>query len=55
VIIPLLEVIEIDDSESKKDGSILNIKVDDYEEGRFLKAQVPEWDWKDMEGPLDLY
>jgi hypothetical protein len=50
------EVIEIDDSESKEDGSISNMEVDDCKEGdRFLEAQVPEWDWEDMEGPLDLY
>jgi hypothetical protein len=50
------EIIEIDDSKSEEDGSISNIEVDDYEEGdRFLEAQVPEWDWEDMEGPLDLY
>jgi hypothetical protein len=34
------EVIEIDDSESKKDGSISNMEVVDHEEGDgFLKAQ----------------
>jgi hypothetical protein len=50
------EVIEIDDSESEEDGSISNIEVDDHKEGDgFLEAQVPEWDWEDMEGPLDLY
>jgi hypothetical protein len=39
------EVIKIDDSESKEDGSISYIEVDDREEGnRFLEAQVPEWD-----------
>jgi hypothetical protein len=47
------EVIKIDDSESKEDGSISNIKVDDHEEGdRFLEVQVPTWDWEDMEGPI---
>jgi hypothetical protein len=50
------EIIEIDDSKSEEDGSISNMEVDDYEKGdRFLEAQVPEWDWEDMEGPLDLY
>jgi hypothetical protein len=39
------EVIEIDNSESKKDGSISNIKVNDHKEGDgFLEMQVPEWD-----------
>jgi hypothetical protein len=47
------EIIEINDSESKKDRSILNREINDYKEGDgFLKAQVPEWDWED---PLDLY
>jgi hypothetical protein len=51
-----LKGIEIDDSESKEDGSISNMEVGDREEGDgFLEAQVPEWDWEDMEGPLDLY
>jgi hypothetical protein len=50
------EVIEINNSESEEDGSISNMEVDNYEEGdRFLKAPVPEWDWEDMEGSLDLY
>jgi hypothetical protein len=50
------EVIEINNSESEEDGSISNMKVDDREEGDgFFEAQVPEWDWEDMEGPLDLY
>jgi hypothetical protein len=50
------EIIEIDDSESEEDGSISNMEADDHEEGdRFLEAQVPERDWEDMEGPLDLY
>jgi hypothetical protein len=50
------EVIEIDDSESEKDESISKMKVNDHEEcDRFIKVQVPEWDWEDMEGPLDLY
>jgi hypothetical protein len=50
------EVIKIDDSESEEDGSILNMKVNNHEEDDgFLEAQVPEWDWEDMEGPLDLY
>jgi hypothetical protein len=50
------EVIEIDGSESEEDRSILNMKVNDHEEGDgFLEAQVPEWDWEDMEGSLDLY
>jgi hypothetical protein len=44
------EVIEIDDSESEENGSILNMEVDNHEEGDgFLEAQVPEWDWEDME------
>jgi hypothetical protein len=49
------EVIEIDDSESEEDGSSSNMEVNDHEEGEgFLEAQVPEWDWEDMEGPLDF-
>jgi hypothetical protein len=32
------------------------MEVVDHKEGdRFLEAQVPEWDWEDKEGPLDLY